>query len=25
MGVKDGRPFLMELGWSYDKKKIDKY
>ncbi|MFX1464677.1 MAG: hypothetical protein ACFFBF_16795 [Promethearchaeota archaeon] len=25
MGVKDKRPYLMELGWSYNKNKIDKY
>lgn len=25
MGVRDNRPYLMELGDSYDKRKIDRY
>jgi len=25
MGIKNGIPYLMDLGWSYDKGKIDKY
>ena len=25
MGVKNGRPYLLDLGWSYDKKRIDEY
>lgn len=25
MGVKDNKPFLMELGWSYDETEIERY
>ncbi len=25
MGIKKGIPYLLDLGWSYDKGKIDKY
>lgn len=25
MGVKNGRPYLLDLGWSYDEKRIGEY
>lgn len=25
MAVKNGRPYLLDLGWSYDEKRIDEY
>ena len=25
MGVKDGNPYILDLGWSYDERKKDQY